>query len=95
MMEENNKSTEEENYSPYCDICESCGEEGCCSPIHCEGHGGKYCKSNLSILKINYLAVKKFFKKFGEFKIDGDEISDLFWDVYSQLEDDFHKKEEV
>lgn len=25
----------EENYSPYCPLCESCGEEGCCSHLHC------------------------------------------------------------
>lgn len=23
------------NYSPYCELCTSCGEEGCCSPISC------------------------------------------------------------
>ncbi|MBC8147235.1 MAG: hypothetical protein H8E98_04550 [Bacteroidetes bacterium] len=22
-------------YSPYCKLCSSCGEEGCCSPISC------------------------------------------------------------
>lgn len=25
----------EENYSPYCASCDSCGEQGCCSYIHC------------------------------------------------------------
>lgn len=24
-----------ESYSPYCELCESCGEEGCCSPVSC------------------------------------------------------------
>jgi hypothetical protein len=22
-------------YSPYCKLCDSCGEEGCCSPLRC------------------------------------------------------------
>ncbi len=27
-----------ENYSPYCPICDSCGVEGCCSPMSCQQH---------------------------------------------------------
>jgi len=23
------------HYSPYCKLCDSCGEEGCCSPVSC------------------------------------------------------------
>ena len=25
----------EEDYTPYCELCESCGEDGCCSHINC------------------------------------------------------------
>jgi hypothetical protein len=25
----------EEEYSPYCELCEACGEDGCCSHINC------------------------------------------------------------
>ena len=33
--------------SPYCAKCGSCGETGCCSPIHCEEVVCKYGKINL------------------------------------------------
>jgi len=48
MMEEN-------NYDPYCPVCGSCGEDGCCSATSCKQHSeetkkklsekrlGKYC----------------------------------------------------
>lgn len=26
---------DEEDYSPYCKVCESCGEDGCCSYLSC------------------------------------------------------------
>ncbi len=40
---------------PYCKICSSCGEAGCCSPLMCEQHKeGTYCQSNLAHLKFGY-----------------------------------------
>lgn len=33
--------------SPYCAKCGSCGETGCCSPIHCEEVVCKYGEINL------------------------------------------------
>lgn len=45
----------EEDYSPYCKICESCGQDACCSPIHCEQKAdGMYCNSYLKTLKLHY-----------------------------------------
>lgn len=32
----------EDAESPYCEKCDSCGETGCCSPIHCEVVKCKY-----------------------------------------------------
>jgi hypothetical protein len=46
----------EEDYSPYCPICTGCGEEGCCSPLHCkQSPNGRYCESYLKDLKFGYL----------------------------------------
>jgi hypothetical protein len=46
----------EEEYSPYCKICTNCGEEGCCSPVHCSmDKDGSYCESYLKDLKYGYL----------------------------------------
>jgi hypothetical protein len=46
---------EEEEYSPYCPVCEACGEEGCCSALCCkhkpEGH---YCAGYLLDLQFGY-----------------------------------------
>lgn len=33
--------------SPYCTKCDSCGETGCCPPIHCEEVVCKYGEINL------------------------------------------------
>lgn len=52
----------EEDYSPYCKVCEGCGEEGCCSPIHCEqSQDGEYCKGYLRDLKFGYLMYKDLY----------------------------------
>lgn len=29
------KDEDEDSYSPYCPLCDACGEEGCCSHIQC------------------------------------------------------------
>ena len=50
-------------YSPYCPICNGCGEESCCSPMSCEqSPDGSYCKSYLIDLKFAY-AMNKFFEE--------------------------------
>lgn len=48
--------------SPYCPICEACGEEGCCSATACKQHpDGSYCGSYLKDLKFGYI-MNKFFE---------------------------------
>lgn len=50
-----------ENYSPYCPICDSCGVEGCCSPMACQQHpDGDYCKSYLRDLRFGYVMNRWF-----------------------------------
>ena len=40
----------------YCKICDSCGEDGCCSAIICQQHQlGKYCETYLKDLQLAYL----------------------------------------
>lgn len=54
---------EEGSYSPYCEICTSCGETGCCSPVACEQHpDGKYCGGNLNELKFGYLMFRDMYE---------------------------------
>jgi hypothetical protein len=43
MSEELTPEDKEDYESPYCEVCESCGEEGCCSiEKSILGHGCKY-----------------------------------------------------
>jgi hypothetical protein len=45
----------EEDYNPYCPVCNSCGTEGCCSPLSCQmTEGCHYPKSYLADLKFGY-----------------------------------------
>jgi hypothetical protein len=37
----------EDNESPYCEKCGSCGETGCCPPVNCEAVVCKYGQINL------------------------------------------------
>lgn len=44
-----------ENESTYCQICDACGEAGCCSPLGCHQHvDGDYCGDYLADLKFGY-----------------------------------------
>jgi hypothetical protein len=50
--------------SPYCPVCDACGENGCCSAMSCQQHpDGHYCKSYLRDLKIAYLMERFFYKE--------------------------------
>ena len=74
------ETSKEEEYNPYCPICDSCGEDGCCSATSCQQHPeGKYCKTYLNDLNFGYIMYHKLMKL-----IDGDEKYDAevdkMWD---------------
>lgn len=47
--------SERKPYTPYCDVCSGCGEEGCCSPMMCDmSPDGSYCNTYLRDLKYTY-----------------------------------------
>lgn len=79
-------STEEKYESPYCPICTGCGEEGCCSPIHCEqSSDGFYCKSYLRDLKFGYQMYKDIYDlipKDEETQKKLDKILDENYDIF-------------
>ena len=55
---------EEDNYSPYCEICSGCGEDGCCPAVFCTMEEGcKYPKTYLRDLKEGYIFMKEFYSK--------------------------------
>lgn len=60
---ENSQEVEEEPYTPYCKICDTCGEDGCCTALACEQHeDGKYCVTYLRDLKFGYLMSKDLYE---------------------------------
>jgi hypothetical protein len=69
-----------DNYSPYCPVCTGCGEDGCCSALHCEqSENGMYCKTYLRDLKFGYLLSKDLYElisKDERYKENLDEIFD-------------------
>ena len=79
------KEWEENNYSPYCDICTGCGESGCCSPVACEQDpDGKYCEGNLNELKFGYLMFEDLYSLISKDKRLIDEAKDIYdknWEI--------------
>jgi hypothetical protein len=76
----------EELYSPYCKICEACGEEGCCSAMCCQQHSeGDYCKSYLADLKFGYLMYKEMMKIVGDDPKYKQEIEAVFNRTYNAI----------
>ena len=79
-----------DDYSPYCPICEGCGEDGCCSAFSCKQHpDGSYCKTYLKDLKFGYLLSKELFKLIEESKNTEliksmDEIYDKIYDIINK-----------
>lgn len=74
---------DEEEYTPYCRICEACGEEGCCSPLQCKHHkDGKYCGGYLRDLKFGYTLSNIFEEKIY------DKMSDELKKEYDELWDE-------
>lgn len=60
---------DEESHSPYCPICDACGEDGCCSATACQQHpDGSYCQTYLMELQFGYRMYHQLMKL-----IDGDE----------------------
>ena len=86
--EENNPVIE----SPYCPICEGCGESGCCSPLICEmSVNGKYCQTYLRDLKMGYELHGKLMDTIlddGEHK----KVNEIEEKLYDELFDKYYPK---
>jgi len=70
--------------SPYCKVCNSCGDDGCCSAIACEqSKDGSYCETHLKDLKFGYLMYKDMYDLItdDEGKKKLDEMFDKNWDL--------------
>ena len=53
------RDEEKDIFDVYCNICGSCGEDGCCPATMCQQHAdGMYCPGYLDDLKFGYLMFK-------------------------------------
>ena len=77
--------TKEEYKSPYCPVCDSCGEDGCCSAMSCkQSPEGDYCQGYLKDLKFAYLMYKDLTRLFEEDPNHKETIEKMFdknWDI--------------
>ena len=46
----------------YCEVCGSCGEEGCCSPGKCKTVQGLYCEGNVKSWEEMNIEVDKYYQ---------------------------------
>lgn len=75
----------EDNYSPYCSICDGCGMEDCCSPLNCEQHPkGEYCRLYLNDLKFTYSLHYAFMEYLYKNKEKYAELSDEYDKIMNQ-----------
>ena len=75
----------------YCSVCESCGEDGCCSALNCKhSEDCKYCETYLKDLKFSYILSRELLKLIDqhndiELNKKLDEVYDTIWDeVYTK-----------
>jgi hypothetical protein len=85
-MDKKENLQNEEEYSPYCPICDSCGEDGCCPATACKQHNdGKYCKTYLKELQFGYLMYHKIFKMVENDSKYEDQINDVFSELWDKI----------
>ena len=76
----------EEIESPYCPVCDGCGEEGCCSPMMCkQSPDGYYCKSYLKDLKFGYKMYNYIIELVGDDEKYKERIDKLWDETYDEI----------
>jgi hypothetical protein len=97
-MKEFDTDSFEELISPYCPICEACGEDGCCPATSCQQHpDGDYCKGYLAELKFTYWMYKDLMNLVADdpkYKDAIDKMWDENWDAIFKRDDEESKIEE-
>lgn len=77
---------EEDDYSPYCKVCDGCGEEGCCIPTFCQqSPDGKYCESYLLDLKFGYLMFQELHELIYNDPLYEKEVKTIYNRIYDEI----------
>lgn len=83
-----------ENYNPYCPVCESCGHDGCCTPISCkQDPNGAYCETYLQDLKFGYLMYKDLYELISDDPDHSEKLEQIFDTNYDIVYRDGRGKE--
>lgn len=83
------KSSKNKSY-PYCEYCDSCGVDDCCSPTKCLNNDkGIYCKYSQETLKISYWTLREFWNNLDNEKYP--EIDKILNDIYQKNKEEFKK----
>ena len=89
---------DEELRSPYCPICEACGEDGCCPATSCKQHpDGDYCEGYLAELKFTYWMYKDLMNLVADDPKYKDAIDKMWnenWDAIFKRDEEEIKVEE-
>jgi hypothetical protein len=83
--------------SPYCPVCESCGEEGCCSvEKSLLGHDCKYGKWYARDVYHNEMIIDEFHKLFDEngkyLGVDGHPIEVVYNNAFDRTKEKYAKR---
>jgi hypothetical protein len=85
----------EEDYNPYCPVCNSCGTEGCCSPLSCQmTEGCHYPKSYLADLKFGYAMNEWVQKNLLDEKLIPKELIEKYNKEWDEAYDAIYNKKE-
>jgi hypothetical protein len=96
--EENNMEEDDDiGESPYCPVCESCGEGGCCSvEKSLLGHDCKYGKWYARDVYQNEMIIDEFHKLFDEngkyLSVDGHPIDVVYNNAFNRTQEKYRKK---
>ncbi len=78
---------EEEYHEVYCKHCNSCGEEGCCNPLHCAHHcmiesgNGLHCGRNYYSIEMGYRMGIELYEMFH----DHEGVDELWNKIYDEV----------
>lgn len=83
LVTASDSETDENRNSPYCTVCGSCGEDGCCSALSCQQHpDGDYCQTYLKELQFGYKMYRQLHELVSEDERYKDQIDKMWNEEY-------------
>lgn len=77
----------------YCEVCNGCGEEGCCSPVSCSmDPKGRYCETYLKDLKFGYMMFRETYNMLNENKEQNEELLKKIDELWDKIDKKIYNK---